>query len=251
MWQIDLGGTTALVSGASRGIGRAIALGLAGAGADVVGLARTGPALEALGEDVRARGRSFKALVADVTDPEALRDAAAEAWAWRGGIQVLVNAAGVIVRSEPPDVIPEEWDAVFAANVRGTFFLTQAVGTRMVEAGRGAIVNIASVAAEVVTGAPTAYQASKAAVVQMTRALAVRWAPAVRVNAVGPGYIRTDLNAAWLDVEANRRYVIERTPLGRIGVPEDVVGAVVFLASDAASYITGQHLKVDGGWSAR
>jgi NAD(P)-dependent dehydrogenase (short-subunit alcohol dehydrogenase family) len=146
-------------------------------------------------------------------------------------------------------VTPEDWDVVFGVNARGSFFLTQAVGTRMAEASGGAVVNVASIAGEVVTRASVPYQASKAALIQMTRALAIRWAPKVRVNAVGPGYIRTSLNSAWLDVEDNRRYVESNTPLGRIGTPDDVVGAVVFLSSQAASYITGQHVKIDGGWS--
>jgi NAD(P)-dependent dehydrogenase (short-subunit alcohol dehydrogenase family) len=249
-FELDLSDRVALVSGASRGIGRAVALGLARAGAHVAGLARGAEALAGLVEEVRSLGRDALAVPTDLTDPAAAEGAAERAWAWRGRIDVLVNAAGVIVRREPPDVRPEDWDPVFDTNVRGTFFLTQAVGRRMLEAGGGAVVSIASIAGEVVTGAPVSYQASKAAVIQMTRALAVRWAPTVRVNAVGPGYIRTDLNAAWLEVEENRRYVLERTPLGRVGTPEDVVGAVVFLASDAAAFITGQHLRVDGGWSA-
>ncbi|HXF74320.1 MAG TPA: glucose 1-dehydrogenase [Actinomycetota bacterium] len=251
MWEIDLAGAVALVTGASRGIGRAIALGLARAGADVAGLARSQDALEALGEEVRAMGRDFLPIVADLAEVEQVAPAAERAWAWKGRIHVLANAAGVIVRKEPPDLTPAEWDLVLATNLRAAYFLSQEVGLRMRAAGGGAIVHVASVAAEVVTGAPTVYQASKAGLVQMTRALAVRWAPEVRVNAVGPGYIRTDLNAAWLEREENRRWVEERTPLRRVGTPEDVVGAVVFLASPAASYITGQHLLVDGGWSAQ
>src|SRR5581483_7073625 len=237
--RFDLAGATALVTGASRGIGRAIALGLAAVGADVAGIARTETALSELGGEVRALGRGFLAVPADVRDPEAGESAVERAWGWRGRIDILVNAAGVIVRSDPPGVTLEEFDLVFDTNVRGTFFLTQAVGARMLEAGG------------VVTGAAVTYQASKAALVQMTRALAVRWAPTVRVNAVGPGYVRTSLNSAWLDEPDNLRYVTERTPLGRVGTPEDVVGAVVFLASPASAFVTGQHLLVDGGWSAQ
>jgi len=251
MWRKDLSDRIALVSGASRGIGRAIALALAEAGADVVGLARTEEALRDLGGDVRARGRDFLSIPADLADVDRIGDAVDRAWAWRGPIGILVNAAGVIVRNDPPGVTPEEFDAVFDTNVRGTFFLTQAIGARMLEGDGGSIVNVASLAGEVVTGAAVTYQASKAAIIQMTRALAVRWAPKVRVNAVGPGYVRTSLNAAWLDVDENLRYVTEHTPLGRVGVPDDIVGAVVFLASEAAAYITAQHLKIDGGWSAQ
>jgi len=251
VWHLDLSGRTALVTGASRGIGRAIAIGLAQAGAHVVGVARSEGALADLGGEIEGLGRAFLPLVADVADVEGIDARIERAWSWRGGLDILVNAAGVIVRNDPPGVPPEEFDVVFGTNVRGTFFLTQSVGRRMLGAEGGSIVTVASLAGEVVTGAPVTYQASKAALIQLTRALAVRWAPKVRVNAVGPGYIRTDLNTAWLDVEENLRYVREHTPLDRVGAPEDVVGAVVFLSSSAASFITAQHLKVDGGWSAQ
>jgi len=249
-WDIDLSGKVALVSGATRGIGRAIALAMSRAGADVIGLARSSEDLAVLGSEVAEGGRGFYPQTADLAEVETIGDVVRSAWERAGGIDILVNAAGVIVRHDPPDVTAEDWDAVFAVNARGSFFLTQAIGTRMVEGSGGAVVNVASIAGEVVTRAPVSYQASKAALIQMTRALAVRWAPKVRVNAVGPGYIRTSLNTVWLDVEENRRYVEGNTPLRRIGTPDDVVGAVVFLASPAASYITGQHLRIDGGWSA-
>ena len=250
-WLIDLTGLTAVVSGASRGIGREIAAGLARAGSSVVGLARSKDALEELREELGAAGHEFLPVVVDVADVRELPDAVAAAWDWHGGVDVLVNTAGTVVRRDPPDVTPEDWDTVFDVNTRGTFFLTQALGTRMREAGRGCVVNVASLAGEVVTGAPVSYQASKAALIQMTRALAIRWAPAVRVNAVGPGYIRTSLNEAWFADRDNERWVVERTPLERVGTVDDVVGAVVFLASPAAGFITGQHLLVDGGWSAQ
>lgn len=249
-WGADLSERVALVTGASRGIGRAVALGFAEAGVDVVGLARSNDALQELGTMVGRDGGGFLPVAADVSDVDAIPRAVSDAWAWRDRIDILVNAAGMIVRKEPPGVTADEFDAVFDTNVRGTFFVSQAVGERMLGASGGAIVNIASVAAEVVTRAAVTYQASKAAIVQMTRALAVRWAPSIRVNAVGPGYIRTDLNTQWLDVEENLAYVHDHTPLARVGTPDDVVGAVLFLASPAASYITGQHLKIDGGWSA-
>lgn len=251
MWQIDLSGRTALVSGASRGIGRAIALGLADAGCDVVGLARSEEALRELSSVVEGAGRSFLAVPTDLTDVSTIDSSVQDAWRWRGGLDILVNAAGVIVRNDPPGVTREDFDAVFDTNVRGTFFLTQGVGERMLAARGGSIVTVTSIAGELVTRAAATYQASKAALIQLTRVLAVRWAPKVRVNAVGPGYIRTSLNSAWLDIEENGRYVREHTPLGRVGTPEDVVGAVVFLSSPAASYITAQHLRVDGGWSAQ
>lgn len=250
-WEINLSGQTALVSGASRGIGRAIAIGLASAGADVVGIARSGAALNDLSVAVQATGRAFLPLSVDVTDVESINGGIEAAWSWRGAVDILVNAAGVMIRSDPPRVTAEEFDTVFNTNVRGTFFLTQAAGERMLAADGGSIVTVTSIAGEIVTRAAATYQASKAALIQLTRVLAVRWAPTVRVNAVGPGYIRTTINAAWLDVEENMRYVLKNTPLDRVGTPEDVVGAVVFLASPAASYITAQHIRVDGGWTAQ
>jgi 3-oxoacyl-[acyl-carrier protein] reductase len=247
----DLEGKRALVSGASRGIGRAIAAGLADAGCAVAGLARSGDALATLGGEIEAAGGSFLAVEHDLARVDGIAAAAERAWEWRGGIDVLVNAAGIIVRTDPLAVTPAEWDDTFDVNVRGTFFLTQAVGGRMLAADGGSVVTVTSLAGEIVTKAALSYQASKAALIQMTRALAVHWAPTVRVNAVAPDYVRTDLNTAWLDVGENRDYVLGNTPLGRVGRPADVVGVVRFLASPAAGYVTGQNLRVDGGWSVR
>jgi 2-deoxy-D-gluconate 3-dehydrogenase len=246
-----LAGSVALVTGASRGIGKAIGLAMAAAGADVIGVARSVEGLKALGEEVAERGREFLSVPADLADVDSIRAAVQRACAWKGAVTILVNAAGTMVRREVLEVTPSDWDEVFGVNVRGTFFLTQAIARRMLENGGGAVVNIASVAAEVTTGASAPYSASKAALVQLTRVLAIRLAPSVRVNAVGPAYIRTELNSEWLEKDRNREWVEERTPLGRVGDPSDVTGAVVFLASPEASYITGQHLLVDGGWTAQ
>lgn len=247
--QIDLSGRTALVTGASRGIGRAAALALAAAGAEVVTLARTEDALEDLRREIESTGGVCHAVPADLTDGEALDGMVADLWSRHDGIDVLVNTAGMIIRAEPPEVTPDQFDQVFDLNVRATFFLTQAVGSRMFERGAGSVVTVASVAAEVVTRAPVIYQASKAALVQMTRGLAVRWGPHVRVNAVGPGYVATELTEKWLSDPDNRGWVESHTALARVGEVEDIAGVVAFLASPLASYITGQHLIVDGGWS--
>ena len=246
----DLHGMRALVSGATRGIGRAIALELAEAGCDVVGAARSGADLAELGDEIASAGGAFLPLELDLRDVTALPGAVERAWGWRDGLDILVNVAGIMIRTGPLEVTPAEWEDVFDVNVKGTFFLTQAVGRRMLTEG-GSIVMITSLAGEVVTRAAISYQASKAALIQLTRALAVHWAPTVRVNSVAPAYIRTQLNAGWLADEHNRSYVVGSTPLGRVGDPSDVVGAVRYLVSPAAAYVTGQNLRVDGGWSAQ
>lgn len=248
MWEIDLTGSIALVTGASRGIGRAIAIGLARAGADVVAVARSERDLVDLSKEIGQLGSSCLPLVVDFARTDSVPRLADDAWGWRDGLDVLVNAAGIIIRRDPPDVTVDDFDRVMAVNLRSPFILIQEIGGRMRRRGRGSIVNVASLAGEAVTGAPLTYQASKAALIHLTRGFASRFAPEVRVNAVGPGYIRTSLNEEWLDDASNARYVEEHSVSGRVGVPDDVVGAVVFLASPAASYITGQHLRIDGGW---
>lgn len=240
---------TAVVTGASRGIGRAIALGLAEIGTDLVLVARSSDLLVAVADEAKALGVDVLVASGDVTSPEFRQTLIAESWGWKGSIDFVVNAAGVAIRSEPPNVTENDWDRVFAVNASAPFFLSQSFGDRMVRHGGGAITNVGSVAARWVTRAPISYQASKAALVQATRGLAKALAPLVRVNAVGPGYVSTDLNSAWLSSPENRDYVLDRTPLGRIGQPSDVVGVVLFLCSEGASFLTGQHILVDGGWS--
>lgn len=240
----------ALVTGASRGIGRAIAVAIAKAGHGVVAVARDGGELEALGSEVEATGRDFLALVADLSTTEGPTRAAEEAWHWQQRIDVLVNAAGTLVRKPEAELTTAEWDRVMALNVRAPFVFMERLGRRMTTNNHGSIINVGSIAAEVVTRAPAPYQASKAALVQLTRYYAVNLAPNVRVNAVGPGYIETDLTRAWLSDPTNTEYVRVRTPMKRVGYPEEVAAAVVFLASEEASYITGQHLLIDGGWTA-
>jgi NAD(P)-dependent dehydrogenase (short-subunit alcohol dehydrogenase family) len=239
----------AVVTGASRGIGRAIAVRLATEGADVVGVARSVASLESLGAEIRALGRDFLLVEADLARPEAPAQVADEAFRWRGRIDSLVSAAGMLVRKPEADLSIDEWDVTFALNVRAPFALIQHLGPRMYEAGGGAIVSVASIAGERVTGAPAPYQASKAALIQLTRFFAKSLAPRVRVNAVGPGYVFTEFTREWLAVAENQAWVVAHTPLGRVATPEDIVAPVAFLLSEGARYITGQHLLVDGGWS--
>jgi 2-deoxy-D-gluconate 3-dehydrogenase len=243
-------GQVALVSGASRGIGREVVLKLAASGADVIGVGRDLTTMREVREAVEGTGAAFHEIAADLRNAPSLQHVVEEAHGWRGRIDVLVNCAGMTVRSADLELDHRAWDEVFALNARAPFLLSQQVASRMLDAGGGAIVNLTSVAGVVTTGASVAYSASKAAVIQLTKVLAARWAPTVRVNAVGPAYVATDMSADWLADPANRDFVIAHTPMGRLAEPGDVAAAVLFLASSDASYITGHHLVVDGGWTA-
>lgn len=237
----------AVVTGASRGIGRAIALELAATGYSVIGVARSGKRLQEVADTVEAQGGQFRVAIADLSFDSAIANILDVVSSAMKPLGVLVNSAGAIVRSEPPEVDPVDLDLMLHLNLRVPFLLSQQLYGSFADEG-GSIINIASLAAGEVTRAPVAYQASKAALVQMTRGLAVRWGPQIRVNAVGPGYVETDLNRAWLAHPDNLAYVEHHTALRRVGTPKDVAGIVRFLASAEAAYITGQHFLVDGGW---
>lgn len=244
---IDLSGSMALVTGSSRGIGRDIAKTLARAGAEVAGVARSEDGLASLSKEIESIGGRFLGVPADLMDPRAPQRIANDLVGF-GEPDILVNAAGAIIRTEPPDVRIEHFDELFSINVRAPLLLSQVFGAKMLASEGGSIINIASLAAEVVTRAPVVYQATKASLVQMTRAMAIRWGPRVRVNAVGPGYIDTEMTKDWLSDEANSAYVRDHVALQRLGTGQDVANVVAFLASPLASYITGQHVMVDGGW---
>jgi NAD(P)-dependent dehydrogenase (short-subunit alcohol dehydrogenase family) len=238
-----------VVTGAGRGIGRACALALAAAGAELVALSRTQSDVDEVAAEIKASGGSAEALRCDVTDPAAVT----EALGALDAIDVLVTSAGTNIPEPFLDVSPEHLDAVLAVNVRGTFLAAQAAARRMVEAGRGgAIVTLSSQMGHV--GAPdrTVYCASKHAVEGLTKAMAVELAPyAIRVNAVAPTFVETPLTVPFLADPEFRANVERQIPLGRLCLPEDVAAAVVYLASSAARMVTGASLLVDGGWTAQ
>lgn len=249
--RFDLAGTRALVTGAAKGIGAAIAVGLAEAGADLVLWGRSEQSLAGTARACRDAGREVLTLACDLGDPVAA-GAAARELAEAVEVDVLVNNAGTISRAPALDTGLEQWRQVLATNLDTPFVLAQAFGRGMVERGRGSVVTIASLLSFQGGVLVPAYTASKHAVAGLTKALANEWAPhGVTVNAVAPGYIATD-NTAALRADAEReRAIRERIPAGRWGTPDDVVGAVVFLAGPAARYVNGHVLVVDGGWMGR
>ena len=248
----DLTGTTALVTGASRGIGRAIAVGLARAGADLALSARDEALLREVQGEVEALGRKAVVLPADVTDADACARLAADAIAGLGALDVLVNNAGGSSYMGPfTELRFKGWEKTMRLNVDSIVHLSQAVGRHMVERGSGSVINVASVAGLKATPTLAAYGASKAAVISLTKTLAMEWGPSgVRVNALCPGWTKTDLNADLWGDEGLAASMVSTTGLKRWAEAEEMVGPTLFLASDASSFVTGQALAVDGGETA-
>jgi 2-deoxy-D-gluconate 3-dehydrogenase len=248
-----LTGKRAIVTGASRGIGRAIALAYADAGADLALLSRDEVTLSAVADEVRERGRRAVVQPCDVTDPEAVATAIAAGIEGLDGLDVVVNNAGGTAFMVPfAELRLSGWEKVMRLNAQSIVHVCQAVGPYLLEQGRGSVINVASVAALGGTPSLAPYGASKAAALSLTRTLAMEWGHAgVRVNALCPGWTQTDLNAnLWSDPEVSASMVAS-VPLGRWGMAEEMAGPAVFLASDASSYMTGQALVVDGGMTSR
>jgi NAD(P)-dependent dehydrogenase (short-subunit alcohol dehydrogenase family) len=243
-----LDGKRALVTGAGRGIGLAAAAALAQAGADVTLAARTKSEIEQAAAAIRARGEQAEALALDVTDVAAARRAVGAA----APFHILVNNAGMNRPASLPDVTVEDFDAIFALNVRAAYFMAQAVARRLVEAKLpGSIINISSQMGHVGAARRSVYCASKHAMEGFTKAMAIELAPhAIRVNTLGPTFVETPLTRPFFANESFRKEVLGKIKLGRLGQVEDLTGAIVFLASDASALMTGSSLVVDGGWTA-
>ena len=246
----DLSGRVAVVTGGTSGIGRTLALGLADAGADVVAVGRREALVHDVAGLIEARGRRTVRLTADVTDQaslERVRDACVQQF---GRIDVLLCAAGVTKRTATLEMTDADWEQILATNLTGTLRACRVFGAAMVARGSGRIITVASLSSFLGFFEVAAYTASKSAVAGLTRALAVEWAPAgVTVNAIVPGVFKTDLNQQLLDSGRGQELLL-RTPMRRFGRLDELVGATVFLASDAASFVTGQLVVVDGGFLA-
>jgi len=247
----DLSGRTAVVVGGTSGIGKAIALGLADAGADVVVAGRRAALAGEVAREIEKLGRRAAGKAADVTDTKSIEALAADVIATFGTVDILVNAAGKTIRRPTIEVSDKEWEDILDTNLTGMLRACRAFGRHMIERRYGRVINIGSLTSLLALYEVAAYGASKAGVAALTKSLAVEWAPhGVCVNAILPGVFRTALNAGLLDGTERGKELLLRTPMQRFGQPEECAGAAVFLASEASAFVTGHLLAVDGGFLA-
>lgn len=247
----SLSGQTAVITGAGRGIGQVIASALAQAGADIVACDVDGASAEATAEAIRSDGRKALGVQVDVTQEISVAGLVEQALDWSGRLDVLVNNAGVTVQKEAVALTLDEWNRVLGVNLTGVFLCCRCAAPVMVRGGGGRIVNVASINGQVAPAfhPSSAYSAAKAGVLGLTRALAVEWGKSgIRVNAICPTYVRTDMTEHRLSDPEYLSNIVGRTPLGRVAEPLDMVGAALFLASFASGMVTGHALNVDGGW---
>jgi gluconate 5-dehydrogenase len=249
MFKLD--GKVAVVTGGSRGFGKAMALGLADAGADVVVASRTQADLDTVAEEIKAKGRKALAISTDTTDKDSIKNLAAKTIEEFGKIDILVNNAGQGTNVPFLNMTEEQWDQIINVNLKGYFLCTQVIGGFMFKAKSGRIINISSAMGSYPLPFLTHYAASKGGINAFTKCLAQEWANrGITVNAIAPSYFETDINKDSMANEAISKLIMSKTPLNRWGKVEDLVGLVIFLASDASSYMTGSVIPVDGGWSA-
>jgi NAD(P)-dependent dehydrogenase (short-subunit alcohol dehydrogenase family) len=251
MDRFDISGKVAVVTGASRGLGKGYALGLAAAGAHVVCCSRNRDALESTVSEIRASGGSGEARVLDVSRPDEPEKVFRAVFAERERLDILINNAGFEDVSDFTDVTEAQYDAIMGVNLKGSFFAAQAAARIMKLQKRGKILNVGSLGSAIGLAGSSVYCASKGGIVQMTRALAIELAKDnVQVNAIGPGYFRTPMTEPFFRDPEHRKWIEERIPVGRVGTDDDLIGPVIFLCSAASDYLTGQIIYVDGGWLA-
>jgi len=249
--KFKLNGKVALVSGASRGLGQGMALALGSAGAIVALAARTKSALEETARKIAEAGSEACVIAADLSQSAEAERVVEDTIAHFGKLDILLNSVGTQVRKPALEILEKEFDHLMAVNLKSVYFITQAAAKEMIKNKKGKIINITSLTSFIGLPNVSIYGASKGGIAALTRQWAIEWAKYnINVNAIGPGYFQTALTADLFKDKEKAKWVLSKIPLGRIGEPEDLAGAAVFLASDASDYITGQIINVDGGWLA-